>query len=954
MGLRGPLAPPRLAVTDLDVNGRPCHTAAPGRTALLDVLREDLGLRGTRAGCREGVCGACRVLVDGRAAASCQTPLEVVRGQAVTTVEGLPQALRDAFEAEQAAQCGYCSAGMLVAAAALLARTADPDEAQIRQALDDQHCRCGAQPRIVRAVRRAAAAGLTSGASRTPGLPPAASALTGSAQTRPTPRGPGADAEAEPAQAWPAALQRHPRPSQWLQPSADGTLEVRSGKVEIGQGIQRALACVVAQALGWPLARVRVSHPCTATHPDEGVTSGSLSIQDSGAALRGVATGLRRRLCARAARAWGLAPEQADLVDGLLVGPGGQREPAQAWLDPQMLDEPLTPQECGVGPSAAPTRLQAAPTRRPTADRSAPDTPEARGRWHPTLTRQAVFSGEPHFIHDLQLPGLLHGLVLHPPGLGDRLTPAARQALPRVLHDLREGQALLDAWLDGDLVGLLAGRPDRLRAAGSRLRPALSWDAVETPGHGGTDPRAWPAGPSESRLVDERPGPAPAADPDGTTLHLRARYTRPWLAHASVGPSCALARWAEPPTQPGGATLEVWTHSQGLFGLRRDLALAFGLAEEAVVVRHVPGAGCYGHNGADDVAFDAAWLAQRVPGTPVRCEWSRADDLARAPLGPAMCIELVAVVDDAVHVRAWRLELWSPGHSSRPGRSPTPALLGQAQRAGGTPLPDPIDMPLAVGGGAERNAAPGYDLPAWRVVAHRVRAPWRSSALRSLGALGNVFAAESFVDELALAAGRDPLAWREQLLAHDPRGQAVLRAAAARAGWLEDHGSVGRARAPADAAAQGRGIGYARYKLTGAWCAVVAEVRVGAELEVRRLVVAADIGRVIDPDGATMQLEGAALQATGFALKESVAPGADARLPREDAEAVSPLCFTEMPEVDVVLLPSSQAALGAGEAAIGPTVAAIANALADALGVRVRDLPLTRERIAAAIEEAPA
>jgi CO/xanthine dehydrogenase Mo-binding subunit len=260
-------------------------------------------------------------------------------------------------------------------------------------------------------------------------------------------------------------------------------------------------------------------------------------------------------------------------------------------------------------------------------------------------------------------------------------------------------------------------------------------------------------------------------------------------------------------------------------------------------------------------------------------------------------------------------------------------------------------MPLAVGGGAERNAVPGYDLPAWRIVAHRVRAPWRSSALRSLGALGNVFAAESFVDELARATGCDPLAWREQGLAHDPRGRAVLRAAAARAGWLEKRAPAGPARVPGDGAACGRGIGYARYKLTGAWCAVVAEVRVGAALEVRRLVVAADIGRVIDPDGATMQLEGAALQATGFALKESVQPGADGRLPPEGADAMAPLSFTEMPEVDVVLLPSAQAPLGAGEAAIGPTVAAIANALADALGVRVRDLPLTRERIVAAIEE---
>lgn len=947
-------------MTELQVNGRHCDAAAAGTTALLDVLREELGLRGTRAGCREGVCGACRVLVAGRPVAACQTPLETVRGQAVTTVEGLPRVLRDAFEAEQAAQCGYCSAGMLVAAAALLAQTDEPSEAQIRRALDGQHCRCGAQPRIVRAVRRAAAARLAGGAARAadaadapgmPGMSGEGPADVRPAQTLPASCRPRFDGPAEPAQAGPVALQRHPRPSDWLQPSADGLLEVRSGKVEIGQGIQRALACLVAQALGWPLAQVRVSHPCTATHPDEGVTSGSLSVQDSGAALRCMATALRQRLCARAARAWGLAPSQVDLVDGLLLGPGGLREPALAWLDRQVLDDPLTPQERGAWPPTVSGQTQAAPTSgaEAPAGSSEPGTPLEPARWHPTLTRAAVFSGEPHFIHDLYLPGMLHGMALHPPGLGDRLAPAADQVLARVLPTLRAGPAVLDAWRDGELVGVIAARADGVREACARLRQALAWDPADPAGHGGTDPRAWPGQPGEPRTVDERAGPVGAAA--GPTRRLTARYTRPWLAHASVGPSCALARWAAPSGRPGTVMLEVWTHSQGIFGLRRDLALAFGLAEGAVVVRHVPGAGCYGHNGADDVAFDAAWLALRVPGTPVRCEWSRADDLARAPLGPAMCIELEAEIDAAGKVRAWRHELWSPGHSSRPGRSPTPALLGQAQRAGGTPLPEPIDMPLAVGGGAERNAVPGYDLPAWRIVAHRVRAPWRSSALRSLGALGNVFAAESFVDELARATGCDPLAWREQGLAHDPRGRAVLRAAAARAGWLEKRAPAGPARVPGDGAACGRGIGYARYKLTGAWCAVVAEVRVGAALEVRRLVVAADIGRVIDPDGATMQLEGAALQATGFALKESVEPGADGRLPPEGADAVAPLSFTEMPEVDVVLLPSAQAPLGAGEAAIGPTVAAIANALADALGVRVRDLPLTRERIVAAIEE---
>lgn len=909
-------------MTELEVNGRSWRLTSAPAVPLLDVLRDELGLRGTRSGCREGVCGACRVLIDGRPMAACQTPLEVAHGHAVTTVEALPNALQEAFETEQAAQCGYCSAGMMVAASALLHQVADPSDAEIQRALDSQQCRCGAHPRIVRAVRRAARAMRN----EVPALAGAESGECGVGE------GPAADSMQDPIATpsaapdstppLPAALQRHPRPAQWLALAVDGTLEVLSGKVEIGQGIQRALARIVSEELGWPLHRVRVSHPSTATHPDEGVTSGSLSVQDSGTALRCVAAAVRQRLCAAAAQAWQVRRTDVDLVDGVVIGPGGRAEAAEERLHSSLLQPPVGNEEGRT--------WRTAPATRPAL------------RWHPTLTRGAIFRGQPHFIQDMGLPGLLHGAVLHPPGPLDRLAPQAPLTLPPDPQRITP----IDVWRDGELIGLLGGSVDDLRRAGQALRAQLRWDPVDADGHAGLDPRAWPAGPSETRTVDERFGPALASDDAGIT-RLQASYSRAWLAHASVGPSCALARWTEAAGGHGTPTLEVWTHSQGLFGLRRDLALAFGRSESEVIVHHVPGAGCYGHNGADDVAFDAAWLAQRVPGRPVRCEWSRADDLARAPLGPAMCIELAAEVDGQGRVRQWSHQLWSPGHSTRPGRSPTAALLGQSQRAGGTPLPEPIDMPLAVGGGAERNAVPGYDFAAWRIVAHRVRTPWRSSALRSLGALGNVFAVESFIDEIARATGRDPLRWREQLLAHDPRALAVLRAAAARAGW--DRGEVTRP-AP-DGETWGRGLGYARYKLTGAWCAVAAEVHAGATLSVRRLVVAADVGRVIDQDGAAMQLEGAALQATGFALKEAVLPGPDGRLPPESADAVPMLGFPEVPDVEVILLPSEAPSLGAGEAAIGPTAAAIANALTDALGVRVRDLPLTRERIVAAIQE---
>ena len=295
-------------------------------------------------------------------------------------------------------------------------------------------------------------------------------------------------------------------------------------------------------------------------------------------------------------------------------------------------------------------------------------------------------------------------------------------------------------------------------------------------------------------------GQAPSA---GIARTLRARNRKPWIARAAIGPSCALAWWQADAAD--GIRLQVWTHSQGLFNLRRDLALAFGLDIQAVRLRHADGAGCCGHNGADDVAFDAAWLARACPGRPVRLLWRRRDEMTLSPFGPAMTVDLAADLDADGQVLHWRHQVSSPGHSQRPGRSATPALLGSWQTAAAFAMPAPINMPLAVGGGAERNAVPGYRLPAWEVRhRHQADAPLRSSALRSLGALANVFAAESFVDEIAHARSEDPLAWRRRHLAHDARALAVLDRAAELSGW------AGRAERRREGI--GQGLAFARYK----------------------------------------------------------------------------------------------------------------------------------------------
>jgi CO/xanthine dehydrogenase Mo-binding subunit len=385
----------------------------------------------------------------------------------------------------------------------------------------------------------------------------------------------------------------------------------------------------------------------------------------------------------------------------------------------------------------------------------------------------------------------------------------------------------------------------------------------------------------------------------------------------------------------------VWSHSQGVYPLRAELARALGLPADAITVTHAEGAGCYGHNAADDVALDAALLAMAVSGRPVQVTWSRPDELGWAPFGTAGVAGISARVAADGSVLSWRHEIWGNGHSTRPGSVPSVALLAASHRAGGAAIDPAAEPPLAAGGGAGRNAVPYYDFPAHEVVNHRLlEMPLRTSALRSLGAFLNVFAAESFMDELAGAAGRDPLEYRLSMLS-DPRARAVLETAASRAGW----GGPG----PGEEA--GRGIAFARYKNTSAYCAVVADVEAVSEVRVRRLTIAVDAGLIVNPDGALNQVEGGAIQATSWACKEQV------RFDRygvtsDTWETYPILRFSEVPAVDAVLRPGDgNPSLGVGEAAQGPVVAAIGNALFAALGVRVRTLPFSPDNITAAMPD---
>jgi len=694
----------------------------------------------------------------------------------------------------------------------------------------------------------------------------------------------------------PGSLAKSPRLSQWIRIEPEGTFCVFTGKVEIGQGILTALAQIAAEELGVSAGRVRMIAADTSVSPDEGVTSGSLSIQDSGTAIRRACAHARKLLIGRAATRLNVP------VAGLHVEDGTVRSAGRSTTFWECADSTLF--DCEVDENIAlksPGRYRIV------------GTPQAR------VDLPDKIAGRPRFIQDMVLPAMLHARVVRPSRGFTKLAglDEGKLSLP--------GSAILVR--EGSFLGVLAEREETAIAAQRAVREGARWeDASPVPG----DVHSWLKSHAvDHRIISEKADPT-ALERVGRTLS--AAYAKPYIFHAPIGPSCAIA-------QVQGGKLLVWSHSQGIFNLRRDLALALGMHEDEVIVRHVEGSGCYGHNGADDAALDAALLARAAGGRPVRLQWMRDDEFAWAPCGPAMALELSASVDQAGKVVAWRHELWSNGHSSRPGRSEYPSLVAASHLPTPFPRPAAINMPLPAGA-ADRNAIPLYNFPNQRVVNHYVREmPVRTSALRSLGAYGNVFAIESFMDELAGVAETDPVAFRLRHL-KDDRAQSVIEAVARQAAWAEWK--------PADGA--GHGVAFAKYKNLGAYCAVVAEVEVGREVRVKRLVLAVDVGLIINPDGVRNQIEGGAIQSTSWTLKEQVKLDAHgiASLGWEDYPI---LTFSEVPAVEVELLDRPDLpAVGAGEAAQGPTAAAIANAVAHALGVRVRELPLTPERIISAIE----
>jgi nicotinate dehydrogenase subunit B len=680
--------------------------------------------------------------------------------------------------------------------------------------------------------------------------------------------------------------------------SSPGLVVLKTGKVDFGQGILLALRQITAEELDLSVDAIVTVSGDTSASPFEGGTVGSMSIETSGRQVRDVAAVLRSELFDAAARRLGVHISEITAEGGQFFV-DGSRSNETFWTLAAEID-----------------------FQRPLGRSAVPKLPKLYKTVGANLPQTHLLErlGGGAFIHDLSFDGMLHGRVLRKPHPDARLENVDIDAIraPGVTQVVREH----------DFIGVVAESEQALATAMARLERCCRWSGI--PNDGSQTPLHILA----NAKVTERilradqglSGPEPAED--GQTLS--AVYSKPLIGHGSIGPSCGIATVSD-----SGA--EIWSHSQNVFALRDQIAHVLDRPVQDVIVRHRLGAGCYGHNGADDAAMDAAMLARAVPGRPVRVQWTRQDELRCEPLGSPMRISISAHVREG-RIAEWKLTGRSGTHMQRPGWGEQVNLLGPA--AANAEFATTVQMDLPDHNGGSKNAVALYDFPQHVRYEFAADLPFRLSALRSLGAFGNVFAIESFMDELAELAGCDPVEFRLRHLA-DPRARRVVR----RVAEISDYSK------PCEAGF-GRGLGFARFKNTGSYCAVVALVSIDESVEVRKLWAAVDAGLVINPAGVISQIEGGMLQATSWVLKESV-PTDGTRLIAESWKDYPTLTFAETPETKVEIIadpdcPSS----GVGEVSLGPTAGAIANAVANAFGVRVRELPLTRERLMKAAFEA--
>jgi nicotinate dehydrogenase subunit B len=677
--------------------------------------------------------------------------------------------------------------------------------------------------------------------------------------------------------------------------SEDGSVTLYCGKVDLGTGLRIAIPQMAAEELGVAVGSIRLVEGDTALTPDQGPTAGSTGIARGGMQIRQAAATARQALIR-------LGAARLDAPVNELVAEDGEVR----WK--------------AAGKAIGFGALLAGQQFAQKVDAKAPlRTPEAFtiiGKSLPRPDVPAKVTGRHVYVHDFALPGMLHGRAIRPPRVGAGLVSVdetsiahlADARIVRINHFLavvaeqewdavRAARAIKAEWTGG---GGLMG--DAAVAAAMRAGPFLGQETLTARG----DPTALLTG----------------------SQTLKATFYWPPQTHGSIGPSCAVAD-----VRADEAT--VWTASQATHKFQPTFAAMLGLPNDKVRLIYLDGAGCYGMNGHDDAAADAALLSKAV-GRPVRVQWTRQDEHGWDPKGPPQLIDLSGVVSPDGAIAAWRTEMWLPKATA--GLPNVPLL---APEAAGLPQAQGLSTGLI-----SQNGAPPYAADRVEVIVHWLKdAPLRPSNIRAPGKIANVFAVESFVDILAHAAGRDPLAFRLSGL-RDPRGIEVLQRVAAMMRWQPRAGARGDGR--------GRGIAFVHYKDNETYVAMAMDIEVerrSGAIHVARVACAHDCGLVINPDAVKAQVEGAILQTLSRALLEEVKFDHD-RVTSTDWSSYPILTFRDVPKIEIdLVLRQDEPPLGAGEAAATPVAAALANAIFDATAARLTTIPFTAERVKAALAQ---
>ena len=685
---------------------------------------------------------------------------------------------------------------------------------------------------------------------------------------------------------------------------AHGLVTVYSGKVDLGTGVATALPQIVAEELDVPLSMIRLVQGDTTLTPDQGPTWGSLSIQIGGVQLRNAAATARAALLEEAARRLGVRKEDLKVADGVVTA--ASKRVSYGEL---------------IGNKTFALNLDHAKPA-PVKD---PKDYKIVGKPVPRVDIPDKVTGAFTFMQDFRAPGMLHGRVIRPPAFGARLEgvdEASIKDVAGVVKIVRQGN-FLGVVAESEWGAVKGARKLKTSWSKSQTLPdaAMLWEHVRA-----------------SKIIKEETtsnvGDTEAALGRDGVKTLKATYDFAIHTHGSIGPSCAVAEFRD-------GKLTSWSASQATHNLRKQLATMFGMPVENVRCLYVEGSGCYGRNGHEDAAADAALLAKAVE-RPVRVQWSRADEHGWDPKGPPTLIDLRATLDASGAVMAWDSEFFIPQQT--PNQFVVPLVAA-------TLSGKPVDETIAPGNIFQNSNVP-YKFANIKAVCHRLETtPFRPSWIRTPGRLQNTFANECFMDELAAAAGADPIEFRLKYLdSADMRGVEILNRVAALAQWEKRPSPRG---GQSGDMVTGRGVSYCKYELVRTYIAVVAEVEVKrstGDIRAKKFFVLHDCGQIINPDGVQSQIEGNIIQTVSRTLKEELTFSRSA-VTSLDWASYPILRFSGVPdavEVHIINRPG-QPFLGSGEAGQGPAAAAVANAIADATGKRFRDLPITRERIKAAI-----